>query len=79
MNDNFYYWLRIEILSEQLVNIQIISCEIIETTWIMGELEFITEVLQIASDWLNTILSNIERTQTSFFEHWTNSNVFIFG
>ena len=27
--------------------------------------------------WSNTILSNIDRTRTSFFEHRTNSNVFI--
>ena len=25
-----------------------------------------------------TILSNIERTRTSFFEHWKNSNMFIY-
>ena len=30
------------------------------------------------SDGSNTILSNIERTRTSFFEHRTNSNVFIY-
>ena len=30
------------------------------------------------SDGSNTILSNIERTWTSFFEHRTNSNVFIY-
>ena len=30
------------------------------------------------SDGSNTILSNIERTLTSFFEHRTNSNVFIY-
>ena len=29
------------------------------------------------SDGSNTILSNIDRTRTSFFEHQTNSNVFI--
>ena len=33
--------------------------------------------LQIASDGSNTILSNIDRTRTSFFEHRTNSNMFI--
>ena len=30
------------------------------------------------SDGSNTILSNIDRTRTSFFEHRTNSNVFIY-
>ena len=34
--------------------------------------------LLFCSDELNTILSNIERTRTSFFEHRTNSNVFIY-
>ena len=29
------------------------------------------------SDWSNTILSNIERTRTSIFEHRTDMNVFI--
>ena len=31
-----------------------------------------------ASDGLNTTLSNLEITQTSFFEHQTNMNVFIY-
>ena len=31
----------------------------------------------MCSDGSNTILSNIERTRTSFFQHQTNSNVFI--
>ena len=30
------------------------------------------------SDGSNTIFSNIERTRTPFFEHWTNSNLFIY-
>ena len=34
--------------------------------------------LLFCSDELNTILSNIERTRTSFFEHRTNSKVFIY-
>ena len=29
-------------------------------------------------DGSDTILSNVDRTQTSFFEHWTNSKVFIY-
>ena len=33
--------------------------------------------VKIISDGSNTILSNIDRTRTSFFEHRTNSNVFI--
>ena len=32
----------------------------------------------LIKDWSNTILSNIGLTQTSVFEHQTNSNVFIF-
>ena len=32
----------------------------------------------VSSDGSNTILSNIDRTRTSFFEHRTNSNVFIY-
>ena len=31
-----------------------------------------------SSDGSNTILSNIKRTCTSFFEHWMNSNMFIY-
>ena len=31
----------------------------------------------VGSDVSNTILSNIDRTRTSFFEHRTNSNMFI--
>ena len=33
--------------------------------------------IMIISDVSNTILSNIDRTRTSFFEHRTNSNMFI--
>ena len=35
--------------------------------------------LVLPSDRSNTILSNIERTRTSFFEHRMNLNVFIYG
>ena len=34
-------------------------------------------VMPKISDVSNTILSNIDRTRTSFFEHLTNSNMFI--
>ena len=33
---------------------------------------------KLCSDGSNAILSNIDRTRTSFFEHRTNSNVFIY-
>ena len=38
----------------------------------------VCETLLFFSDGSNTILSNIERTRTSFFERQTNSNVFIY-
>ena len=38
----------------------------------------ITLINILFSDGSNTILSNIERTRTLFFEHRTNSNVFIY-
>ena len=37
----------------------------------------IVKILVESSDVSNTILSNIDRTRTSFFEHRTNSNMFI--
>ena len=46
--------------------------------------ECVTDYLEVSlhfenktSDVSNTILSNIDRTRTSFFEHRTNSNMFI--
>ena len=36
------------------------------------------KTLRDPSDGTNIILSNIERTWTSSFQHWTNSNVFIY-
>ena len=36
------------------------------------------DITSHTSDGSNTILSNIDRTRTSFFEHRTNSNVFIY-
>ena len=35
-------------------------------------------ILVYRSDGLNTNLSNIEQIRTSFFEHGTNSNMFIY-
>ena len=49
-----------------------VSCKCL---WIIFH---ITNVDLLISDVSNTtILSNIDRTRTSFFEHWTNLNMFI--
>ena len=43
-----------------------------------GVNEILKLFIESFSDGSNTILSNFERTQTSFFEHRINSNVFIY-
>ena len=52
----------------------LICCYLFQLKYWRVRIEFL---MPDCSDGSNTILSNIDRTRTSFFEHRTNSDVFI--